>query len=328
MKEGHQKINRSTRACALLLLVYLVCTSALLHSIPVGDISWNLSVSADSIYIGDQFDITLELTHSDSIDISIEGISANLEPFEVVESGEVTTSRIEGVSVDSISLSLITYETGEHILGPFEIYLSENGFPDTILIDGTAIHVITLIGPDAEDIKDIKGVIPASAGTRYGWILVILLLVLILSAFVVWKRRRRRSRKVRASEPVEPPVPPDTWALGELLRIEKMELLSRGKVKKHYILVSEVFRRYISMRYRIVTLERTTAEILDDLEVTGISPEHYHQFSRLLQESDLVKFAKWNPDTATSGSFIQSASEAVRNTGTRVKEEEASYAVR
>ncbi len=330
MKEGKRLNSMSGWACVLLLSFFLVDSGHSVLADSPGEVSWDLTLSSDSLFIGDPLSVTIELTHdaSDSASFSITGVSASIEPFEVIRTGETKTHTAGGVRVDSLSLSLTSYETGDFTLGPIDVLIVRSGIPDTVRIEGRQVRVKSLLGPDARDIKEIKENLYHAGRSRLVWIIPALLLV-ALPAVIIWLRRRKRRRSTLPRHgPEIPSTPPHVLALEELRKIEKMELLTRGKVKQYYTMVSEVLRKYIAGRYGIVTLERTTAEIVIDLEHTSVSEAHRLRFSELLQSSDLVKFAKWNPDSESRDSLVPLTREIIEETKSRVYEEELTLAVR
>ena len=211
--------------------------------------------------------------------------------------------------------------------GRLQVLLVRDGQPDTLTVEGKSVFVRSLLDPGAQDIKEIKGLIPPATSRRFLWFL-LGLIPLALFAYLLWIRHRNRSRKTDAAVEAERLVPPDVWALDELRKIEGMQLLSRGKVKKHYILVMDVLRKYTFLQFGITTLERTSREILKDLQNVALQREQRDTFSNLFEESDLVKFAKWIPPASTSESFIERTREIIRSTSTGVKQEIETLAVR
>ncbi|MEZ4519121.1 MAG: hypothetical protein R3C44_20650 [Chloroflexota bacterium] len=71
--------------------------------------------------------------------------------------------------------------------------------------------------------------------------------------------------------------------------------------------MSESVRRYMGATYHIPVLERTTAEIQADLRATAIDPAIRTQFVSFLQESDLVKFANFQPTTEDATALMGQA---------------------
>jgi hypothetical protein len=126
-------------------------------------------------------------------------------------------------------------------------------------------------------------------------------LVLLAIAAVIWWRRYRRREVIVPPEPV---LPADFVALRDLQEIERMDLVDAGQYKKHYTLVIDVLRHYFERRYGILAMDRTTDEMLIELDerrthIDGLEP--------LLREADLVKFAKFHPQPEAGRQALESA---------------------
>ena len=117
--------------------------------------------------------------------------------------------------------------------------------------------------------------------------------------FIVVKRWRKRP--IGEIEDVRPPVPLEPAhivALRELDRIEKEAVWKRGQVKAHHAAVSEVLRTYFERRYNYPALERSTDELRNGMVHLPIRSHEKELILELLSLTDLVKFAKWNPQQA------------------------------
>ena len=99
-------------------------------------------------------------------------------------------------------------------------------------------------------------------------------------------------------EDLGPPRPAHEIAYEELERIEGFNLIEQGLIKEFYTEVSEVIRRYVGHRYFIITMELTTAELVDSMMDAEIDEEHVETIRSFLEECDLVKFAKYIPPRA------------------------------
>jgi hypothetical protein len=128
------------------------------------------------------------------------------------------------------------------------------------------------------------------------------LAVIALAALVIWWVRRRRRRVLEAVPEVR--FPPDYTALRELERIAGLGLVERGEFKSYYTFIADVVRRYLGERFHVETMDRTTHELLDDLTRHRIAVDG---LDVLLNEADLVKFAKFRPDAATALRAIDAA---------------------
>jgi hypothetical protein len=134
--------------------------------------------------------------------------------------------------------------------------------------------------------------------------------MLIAGAFggaVLWRRRRNSSL---AQETIDNRLPHEV-ALDELERIGKLGLPESGHFKEHYTLVSDCIRVYIERTFQIPVLERTTSEIRYRLKSTEMPPDVSQIFVLLLDESDLVKFSKFTPDTTIAAQLIETGRQIV-----------------
>ena len=93
-----------------------------------------------------------------------------------------------------------------------------------------------------------------------------------------------------------------------------MDLLKRGEFKRYYTLVTDAVRNYLAARFGVQAMDRTTSELLDDLGERGRRVE---KLENLLNEADLVKFAKYLPGEASGTEAMSSAREIVVKTTPR-----------
>ncbi len=136
------------------------------------------------------------------------------------------------------------------------------------------------------------------APRSYMWLL-LAAAAIVLAGLAIWLFRKRRKREVAG--PSKPELPPDFVALRRLDEIERLRLLERGEIKKHYSLVVDTFRTYVEKRFGILAMDETTDEILSDLRENRVEIEG---LETILREADLVKFAKHRPDIPVAERLI------------------------
>ena len=81
----------------------------------------------------------------------------------------------------------------------------------------------------------------------------------------------------------------------ELYRLLAKALLNEGKTKEFYSELADILRRYLERRFQIETFESTTFEILRRLKEKEFSSDLIERIKEFLENSDLVKFAKFIP---------------------------------
>jgi hypothetical protein len=125
-------------------------------------------------------------------------------------------------------------------------------------------------------------------GVQFG---LVALVAAIVGALVYrWWRKRPR--------PVPPPPPPrPSWevALEALQQLQQGELIREDRGDEYVAAVSDILRRYLGERYGFDGLEATSREIRKALRAVTPPPPVLPEVERLLDESDLIKFARVTP---------------------------------
>ena len=170
-----------------------------------------------------------------------------------------------------------------------------------------------MIPPPAEDIRPLKG--PAELWDWWsflGWVLLsaaAAALLFLLARF--WRGRRKIEKQ---SVPEGPPKPPHETALEALSRLEQSDLLRKRELKLFYSELSDILRRYLGARFGVDTLDRTTWEIHRLLKEEGVSLSVSDTARDILEEADLVKFAKYFPPPEIPLKTLDHARTLVRQT--------------
>ncbi len=185
---------------------------------------------------------------------------------------------------------------------------------DTVYAVSDAIEVpIRRIALDAKDTRPLKEqwTLPPN---YLLWALVGLGVLALAAGIVWWIRRRRARRPVTAAAEVR--LPPDLVALTELERIAGMGYLDRGEFKLYYTLVVDVVRRYLEARFGVEAMDRTSPELIREIHRRDAP---VGDLAALLEEADLVKFAKLVPDRPAATAAIERARAVVVDTTPRVE---------
>jgi hypothetical protein len=140
-----------------------------------------------------------------------------------------------------------------------------------------------------------------------------LLLGAAIAALVTWLvlRWMRRPRPV---PPPPPPRPPWELALEELDGIRAAALVSAGLLPEHFDRVSDAVRRYLGLRYGFDGIESTTDEVVQSLRAAQPPIPCFSTVVTLLQESDLVKFARMTPSPQDCDAVLTTAEQIIRDT--------------
>ena len=172
----------------------------------------------------------------------------------------------------------------------------------------TPVRVVSSLPPEdgeqAGDIHDLRGPFLFDAPPRWGVIGGALLAAALLAAARYALYRRRGSKAPEAA----PLPPPAAEAEAALARLGQSGLLAAGEVVPFYERLAGIMKRYAGRRFEVAWSERTTGEILADLDARlgGRAGEALPLLAGILAEADLAKFSDsgFRPEAA-EGRFAE-----------------------
>lgn len=124
----------------------------------------------------------------------------------------------------------------------------------------------------------------------YWWILILLFFVV----FIIYRYRRNSKEPIEVNQ--HPEIPLKDRTLLAITSLEKQKLWEQGKLKLHFVELSYIMRSYLSARYDLNLLEKTTIETKLLLRNEGLHAETIATLMSILSQSDMVKFAQSKPD--------------------------------
>jgi hypothetical protein len=77
--------------------------------------------------------------------------------------------------------------------------------------------------------------------------------------------------------------------------LEKAEMWRKDQLKEHFVELSYILRSYLTARYELSLLDKTTNETRLLLTQVGLRKDIVETILRLLSHSDMVKFAASEP---------------------------------
>ena len=274
----------------------------------VGATSQEVSVTAafDSsrIYIGDQIKYTLSVVKPAGYILSFPVFKDTLYRNIEILAGPVADSSFlkDGRLKIDYKYLVTSFDSGYYEVPPVFAELRTESGIKRFYSDYTPLEVMRVkITPPDTSSKFFDIIMPyrapLTAGEILPWVLV-LLVALLIAWYVIRTVRRMKSKKSGEPEPVLRD-PAHIIAFRELEKLNADQLWQNGEVKMYYTRLSEILRQYLEDRYSIFSLELTTYETLRELVKSGFrEDEKYNILKNVLSGSDLVKFAKYKPESA------------------------------
>jgi hypothetical protein len=257
----------------------------------------DVKIDSAAILIGEQtaLHLTVTIDRDKNVQVVIPGDTL-MRGVEVLNFSKPDSSIIENNRLLIKQDILITsFDSALYLLPPLKVI---DGL-DTVYSNQVALKVST-IPVDVDnpaDFFDIKEVWkpPFVLADYYSWIFGILI-TLFLICVVGYIIQRMRNRKLIVPFKREAPkLPPHEQAIMELNQVKRQKLWQQGRNKEYYTSITEILRRYIVDRFGINAMEMTSGEILDIIKKYNEADSVYENLKQILQLSDFVKFAKWNP---------------------------------
>jgi hypothetical protein len=269
--------------------------------------------------LGEPINVIIEVQVKAGVTYRLPG-AIKLDPFVELSRTEELTPAADASTgaLQRFVLKIATYEkTGALTVPSFRLDAinADGDVPaSSVEVPEVAVQIASILeGVSDPKPRDING--PVSIVVKDYRLLVILgLLVLFFAS--VWSLRRyagglRLDSRVQA---LPPPRQAYEIAMEKLNAIVADDLLRQGKFYEYFVRISEVVREYLGNRYQFFAMDLTTRELLMELcDRPSPGLEHAHLRS-LLEEADLVKFARLHPSDDQCAHAINAAFTLVEST--------------
>jgi len=201
--------------------------------------------------------------------------------FEFLEPPVVDTIReARGIQIKGV-YTLTSFDSGHWVIPSFS--LSARIRTDTIPID----VVFSDFDPN-QPYHDIKDIIPVDeAKERNNWWYYAAggaLLLILLIVFLTRKKKKPKAEQV---------IDKDAYgeAIDSLMKLKK----NKPQALAYYSELASIFRVYVLKRRGILSLQKTTHDLVIKLQSLGPDKQRFDRLAQALRLSDFVKFAKYSP---------------------------------
>lgn len=244
--------------------------------------------------MGDEITLLLRVETPEGFVVFAPSAKSRVEPFELKGITALPPIQKETQSVQAFKLTLTAFDLGELTIPPLVLNFKDTSSRvGSIASDPVKIKIVSAANhpKEKDDIRPIKG--PISFDLSVIKSIILGVIALLLSALLAVKIILRRHGRL----PLDPESlkPAHERVLLELKRLNEKNFLSAGKTKEHYSELSDILRRYLERRFSVEALEYTTSEILKALKAKDLDTDVGKKMKEVLDQADLVKFAKFSP---------------------------------
>jgi hypothetical protein len=255
------------------------------------------SVDKNKILIGEPIQLTIEAYLSSVAVIKIPAIDT-IEHFEFIGEPVIDTVDKNGGQSFKGIYTITSFDSGHWVIPSFA--LSQDVKTDTIPID----VVFSDFDPNQEyhDIKDILEVKPPKTKTEWWWYAAGA--ALLLGLIWLYLQRKKTPQPVAVQKIL---INPYEEAMKQLEQLER----DKPEAKQYHSKLTDIFRLYIFRKKGILSLQKTTDDLVVQLKSLNLGKEQFDKLSQSLRLSDFVKFAKYLPSVEDSRNCFEEIRNAI-----------------
>ena len=262
-------------------------------------------VDTTSIRIGEQinYKINIKLDSLDEINFPK---AKDFAPFELINEFKVDTNYLDKKFIISKQFALTFFDSGTYYIPSQKLSLLDK----EIELDSFKVTINPVkIDTTKQGLYDIKPIMKSNTKFDFLFWLYILIFIIVFCTFLYFKNHILSFFTINKLE-VEYLTPYEK-AVTELSKIKNLNYLSEIDIKTYYSDLTFVIRNFIEEKIIDNALECTTKELIQKLSLLKTSKKLNFSNSTLkniedvFSRADLVKFAKYEPDTQSASTDLE-----------------------
>lgn len=253
------------------------------------------SIDSTKKKIGAEFKLTLKASVNKTDKVVFPKVK-NFGALEVIESYKIDTIKSNDKYELIKKYGLTQFDSGKYTIPRIAILINgKPSFSDSLKVEVADVKVDTL----KQKMYEIKDIIPVETSSDWWKYLLGILLLVGLGFLAFWLFKKYYKKPEKAEEIVY--TSPIEKATSLLQQLERKELIQRGEIKNYYSELTDIARTYIEEEIHIPAMESTTSELIVSLRNVAknkklkLSKETLENLEKVLNQADLVKFAKVKP---------------------------------
>jgi len=262
-------------------------------------------VDTTNIRIGEQinYKINIKLDSLDEINFPK---AKDFAPFELINEFKVDTNYLDKKFIISKQFALTFFDSGTYYIPSQKLSLLNK----EIKLDSFKVTINPIkIDTTKQGLYDIKPIMKSNTKFDFLFWLYILIFIIVFCTFLYFKNHIFSFFTINKLE-VEYLTPYEK-AVTELSKIKDLNYLSEIDIKTYYSDLTFVIRNFIEEKIIDNALECTTKELIQKLSLLKTSKKLNFSNSTLkniedvFSRADLVKFAKYEPDTQSASTDLE-----------------------
>lgn len=261
--------------------------------------------TADTLEVGDTFDFSITLNRDREYDEIIFPDSSSLPSgqFEIRTRTQFKVSSYK----DSVYYQLQFFGTADTTLPELPVLLVGNEDTTALYTHPVPIYFRSVLAQEEETFRPLK---PIYEFALAWWPYLLAFILLCLAAYFLYRYLTKAEEQPATKAETFTPVPfknPLRTLQRDIARLEGTEPTTHEDFKEFYIDLGDAIRQYFEDLHHIPALESTSREILQALRARSIDSDLIDETRSVLEEADMVKFAKFTPTTDQADRALRKA---------------------
>lgn len=248
----------------------------------------------DSLHAGDIFHFSLTLDREQEYDEVNFPDSTDFGPnFEIRSRQQYRVTNFK----DSLSYELQFFGTADTIVPELPVTLVQNQDTTVLFTNPVPVYFQSLLTGDEDNLRPLKPIFDFAAAW---WPYIIGFVILLLAGYFLYRfyTQQPEEKSSPASQKKFTPtafVNPLKQLQKTIKHLEQQDLESEEAFEEFYIELGDAIREYFEKLHQIPALESTSRELIQLLKSQSIDKNLIADTQAVLQEADMVKFAKFHP---------------------------------
>lgn len=257
-------------------------------------VSFKLTPPASKPKLAEPFTLRLELTLPADYSVTPDTSSFTNSVFELLKIKKISSKTSGELKTDAFDLNLAAFDIGVSTFPETAWLLAKGPELKEAKSPSFELEILPLFDTkkEPEGIRDIR---PPFRFIPWLW-LAAGLLAAAAAAWALYRRYRARTAAALAAEAAPDLRSPYQKAADAITELSVSGIWEKGGIKEFYSRLSDIFRNYLDAQFGIKAELMTTNDITRELRRTGADIKTVIRTRELLENADLVKFAKFKPE--------------------------------
>ncbi|HRO47920.1 BatD family protein [Agriterribacter sp.] len=265
------------------------------------------SVNRDHVLIGEPVELHIEVKTSPGRPVTKWfNLPDSFNHLEVLSRSPMDSAMEASVTTYRQSFTITGFDSGIWVIPAVKVTINKQ----TIRADSLPVTIVPVQLKDST-YHDIREIIDVPDEKTPWWYWVAGILSLAVLGILVWLWLKSRTAKPIASGVHSSTLSPLEEAINSLRALEAEQLTNNEEWKKHYSILTGIFKVYIERRFSIPALQKTTDELL--LLLNGmLDKQMVSKTAEALRISDAVKFARYQPGKELASASLHTIEKVIR----------------